>query len=109
VTTTAFLTGSHAYGTPRKGSDIDVVVRMDEDQAVALAGHLSTELRETHYPRASVRLKHGQLDIIAVCNDEEFEAWRRITDFLVSIAPVTRDQAVKAFRSGLPSFQRKDK
>ena len=91
----AYLTGSHAYGTPRADSDVDLVVHipLGHEAAVLLknASHVCFD------GPSSMSLMFGRLNLIVFREIDEFDKWREVTDALASKAPVTRDEAVAAF------------
>lgn len=97
------LTGSRVYGTPRLDSDVDMVVLIEDPEdyyILAQESEFNTQgakLRaDQSYNGRSLRF--GKLNIIAVLKDEMvFEAWRKGTDFLKSIRPVTKEQACLIF------------
>lgn len=93
----ACLTGSRVYGTPRFDSDLDCVVLVEDDNDYQLL-HFSSDKRNgailTNDGYNGVSLRFGNLNVIAVLRDEKvFEAWRKGTDFLKAIRPVTKEQA----------------
>jgi hypothetical protein len=98
VTRLAFLTGSHAYGKPTDGSDVDLVVRLDEDTRKKLVEIFCPESeREAHgYPE--LQFKSGKLNIILCSTDASFDAWLDGTKKLIAEAPVTRDRAVEVIK-----------
>lgn len=70
---TAFLTGSHAYGDPNEGSDIDVVILVDGELLRVLREFTeSTEILQD----GNKQLRFGRLNIIAAESDTEFATWR---------------------------------
>ena len=83
----SFMTGSRAYGIPREDSDLDVAVLMED----------STEIwKHTETPNHTCRF--GKLNLITFTNKDNFEAWRDVTNKLIALSPVHRDDAVKAFQ-----------
>lgn len=76
----AFLTGSHVYGKVRPNSDIDLVVRVDEETA--------TKLRRLSDSKETVRF--GSLNLILCTTDDEYAMWRMGTSQLISMANNTR-------------------
>lgn len=98
-TTPGFLTGSRAYGTPKPGSDTDVVVYMERKEADhLLALHPACTIKTGGYgePGAdSFSFRFGDLNLIVVTSLPLYDAWREGTEDLVEAAPVTRDFAVK--------------
>jgi len=71
----AFITGSHAYGTPTDESDIDLVVWV--------GGDAKTLLAKEGYP-----IRFGNLNLILVDSEEQWTAWEAGTNALKRIAPV---------------------
>ena len=61
----AFITGSHAYGTPTERSDVDIVLRVSADTA--------KQLRKLSSSDKIVRF--GKANLILVENDLEYAAW----------------------------------
>jgi predicted nucleotidyltransferase len=89
----AFLTGSHAYGTPTEASDVDLVVPCTPALAALLAKLLIGEGAPTDYGSGIRQFKVGKLNLILL-SSLEFEAWRDATVRLVAMAPVSREEAV---------------
>lgn len=87
--TTAFLTGSRAYGMPREDSDIDICILVDD----ALSSLLFSASEQKG---SSVRF--GKLNLIVFSNRKDFERWREVTEHLITQRPVTREEAVLAFQ-----------
>jgi hypothetical protein len=101
-----FLTGSHAYGTPGAGSDVDVVM-----YGGTLPGGLITLLNEHADKHAGagyklndggdsidLSLTFGKLNLIIMSDAAKFEAWRKATAFLQSESrqsPISREYAVE--------------
>lgn len=94
----ALLTGSHAYGTPHAGSDVDLVVFLPQAEASILErlGRRRELLNDEHY-RGITSVHFGDLNLILVTDQEEFDTWSKVTRDLVARKPVTRAEAVKAF------------
>lgn len=90
----AFLTGSHAYGTPRPDSDIDLCVLMDNINDLELLLQHSADRGST-----GDGLEFGKLNIIAHTNKQAFGAWKAATAELVARKPVTRAEAIKCIKS----------
>lgn len=90
--TKAFLTGSHAYGTPHERSDIDLVVLCDEETQLKLRSLANQD---------NGQIRFGSIQVIAFTNEAVFSAWKTINDQLVARKPVGRDEAVRCFRSGI--------
>lgn len=89
----AFITGSRAYGTPTKDSDVDIVILADSD-AESLLWNLS---------ESSDKILLGRANIIACETEERFDLWKRGTDELIARRPVTRSEAIEHFtRIGMP-------
>ncbi len=101
-----FITGSHAYGTPKPGSDVDVVVLLNPEAS----NHVSVVCTDPRRGSSgefldSVSYKFGGLDLI-VCESIEFfnEVWKAGTDELIARKPVTRDEAVEVFKRLMAEF-----
>lgn len=96
----AFVTGSHAYGTPREGSDIDLVVRCSPEDRVLLAavlGGFTTAVNaEAGY---GVNLRSGPLNLILVEDQRAYDIWAEGTRILKEDAPVTREVACETFKA----------
>ena len=88
----AFLTGSHVYGTPTDGSDVDLVVVVDYDDT-NLIGMLWNEADSRDGSDAS-SLKFGKLNLISV-TPLEYDRWKKARDRCLAEAPVTRERAIE--------------
>jgi len=94
----AFITGSHAYGTPTEDSDIDLVVQVSPGDLERLA-ILSGDTAAEHYGVSGTQyLRFGGLNLLAVDNDIDYQIWLEGTKELVARRPVTRDEAVAVFK-----------
>ena len=96
----AFITGSHAYGTPTAESDVDLVVLAP----AGVGDEVLTLLRpksETKYEGVA-QFVEGRLNLIML-DVAEFEAWFDATRWLIAHRPVTRERAVEVikWRKGL--------
>ena len=108
----AFMTGSRRYGTPRKSSDLDIVVLVSPAEfpllakvATALASQVKGK-PETYNTLATndepkkgdeggeLNLRFGKLNLIVFTSQAKFEAWQIATRILETEAPVTRDRAI---------------
>ena len=91
----AFVTGSFAYGNPTVDSDIDLVVLIDKKDA----GHLlnmadaPTTKEEAYGTDVDCQMRFGKLNIIGCYEPKVFDAWKRGTEQLVAVRPVTRERA----------------
>lgn len=83
-----FVTGSRAYGSPKKDSDLDLVIIIENEQILSLLKEISDT------PDKSLRF--GKLNIIA-CNERAYDQWKEGTELLKKISPVTREQAIRVF------------
>ncbi len=110
----AFVTGSHAYGTPNVKSDIDLVVlvspadhrRLREQAAKAMT--LQEILADVEAFEANpdngydqedvVSLRYGRLNLLCTCSLKHYNVWKKGTAFLRGKKPVTRDYAVRYFK-----------
>lgn len=72
----AFITGSHAYGTPNKDSDVDLVVRMSKATL--------KKLHELSGIKEGEPLRFGNLNLIACTNDLEMAVWKVGTAIFLS-------------------------
>jgi len=93
-----FLTGSHAYGVPKEGSDLDIVVLLDNCLASTLLSLSMGSVNIQYGSVASASLRFGPLNIIAITDEAEFTAWKTATDLLIAMKPVTREQAVACIK-----------
>ena len=98
-----FLTGSHAYGFPHEGSDIDVVMLTSEFYMNKLAILTEKVLFKEEVGGASMYF--GNLNLIVFTDEARFKEWWKVTDELIARKPVTREDAIKAFNEvGLTGF-----
>lgn len=99
---TSILTGSHAYGKPNPESDIDLVVQVSKEvmRKLALKNELEMEEVVDQYGNQfdSACLRFGNLNLICVTNEHDFQIWKQGTAELVARKPVTREEAVSHFR-----------
>lgn len=90
MTTEAFITGSRAYGTPRENSDLDLGVVVSAETAKVLR-----KMSESYH-----KVVFGQLNLVLFEDNSaglvRYHAWKEVNRFLKSIAPVTKDTAIKA-------------
>lgn len=92
----AFLTGSRRYGTPREDSDIDVVL-LCEDKSTAQGDWLAAMLwKLSDQGKGSCR--YGRLNLLTFTNEDNFNKWKAVTENLETQRPVSREQAIEAFR-----------
>jgi len=97
----AFITGSHAYGTPRPDSDVDLVVFVGVNccQKLCDLGQEGSRVLAEGDGKAFF----GKLNLILVTDEKQFELWAKGTAELQLKAltkPVTRDEA-KAHFTGM--------
>lgn len=81
----AFLTGSVVYGIPSEKSDIDLVVLTDE--------HTKNVLACDGFP-----IRFGCLNLILLTDEEQWAIWKKGTEDLEKIKPVSRETAVAHFQ-----------
>lgn len=104
----AFITGSYAYGTPTKESDIDLVVFIDEEQAglldmvyISNIGETKLSDRETEYESDDTYcMRFGKLNLIVCFSKDWYDAWKSGTNVLIEkskIKKVTRGEAKTHF------------
>lgn len=86
---TSFITGSHAYGIPTEGSDVDLAILVSEKDSTVLwkAGSLSQN-----------SCRFGNLNLIVFFDEGSFLRWKEVNDKLIKERPVTREYAVKCFQ-----------
>lgn len=104
MNTPAFLTGSHAYGTPTDDSDVDFVIRVS-DSVMLAALFLMRDADDPERPlsaggdepRSSYRF--GNLNLIVCHTDRNYADWRDGTALLVARKPVTREEAIDVFET----------
>lgn len=100
MTTPAFLTGSHAYGTPHEGSDVDLVVFMSEDATYDLLDAMGIKEDNDGYSlKNGYQFKAGKLNIIICTREDDYLAWSKGTTELRKVAPVTRAEAVRTLKA----------
>ena len=92
----AFLTGSRAYGTPAKDSDIDVVIPVQDEEFEKTLWSLLSEVGQPVSAKGSGpgSFQIGKLDLIFL-TPEYADAWRAATVQLISEKPVTRNRAIE--------------
>lgn len=92
----SFLTGSRAYGTPTKDSDVDLVVLVDDATAKVL--HKFTEA-------ANGTVRFGKLNLIVLTSEKEYDAWERATKLMVNDRqkgrPHDRNSAIEVIQKKL--------
>ena len=101
--TRAFLTGSFRYSCPRKDSDIDLVVLVDDETLEVLDEHNEGAERAIPTDAEYGPIRFGKLNIIALTDPEKFEIWRRVSEELAlkqveEGVDIPRDEAVKALQ-----------
>lgn len=94
----AFVTGSHAYGTPRPDSDIDLVVLVSPEDMARLVKMDPDSTADRYGVMASSYLRFGKLNLLAVDNMTDYLVWLHGTLELIARKPVTRDEAVAVFK-----------
>jgi hypothetical protein len=103
----SFITGSYAYGTPEFDSDLDVVIRMDNDVDGFFKLVEMGQCAETCYGgegvNGQVSLRFGKLNLIVCLNDTYFLAWKTATAMIQDIRSTTgkrvdKDLYVEVFR-----------
>lgn len=87
------VAGSHAYGTPKEGSDIDLVVLVSEEDLKIL----KESQPEAPTSEQFTSLRFGNLNLICCTSLPQFAAWVDGTRQLKEKAPVSRDTAVYHF------------
>ena len=98
----AFVTGSQVYGKPTADSDVDLVVRVTQQDLDLLRKFASANLLldDSYYGRPdSVSLRFGKLNLICAITNEALETWKLGTETLKAKKPVDRSFAVELFRT----------
>lgn len=90
----AFITGSHAYGTPTPDSDVDMVVMIDPGIVHLLAG---IGQAGSFTEDGTIAIRFGKLDLICCTKEETYAEWVTGTTLLRQRLPVTREEAVACF------------
>ena len=74
----SFLTGSHAYGTPNKNSDIDLVICMSKKEGLKLGELTQPDKGEQMRYGSSdlLTMRFGDLNLIVCLSDEVYAAWK---------------------------------
>lgn len=105
MTFPAILTGSHAYGTPKPESDVDLVIRVtDPDTLDAIINAADPPTDDpVHKPSAvqfrTASFRFGTLNLIIAHTDDQYAQWAEGTRILRERAPVTREQACAVFQA----------
>lgn len=96
----AFLTGSRAYGIPKENSDIDVVILITKEALSKIFEYGPVTPDDAHYGSAEtgVSLRIGNLQLIFVASQAQYDAWLKGTKELKAKSPVTRDEAIEHFK-----------
>lgn len=106
----AFVTGSHAYGTPTKDSDVDVCILANCSARKFVSPLLANcdefeDFDVNNYGLTrGVSVKIGKLNLLVFSGEVEFFAWRDATAVLKSMAPVTRETAIEVIDSFLIEY-----
>lgn len=123
----AIVTGSRAYGEPRKAtahvppSDLDLVVKVSGEDLKRLQDFFA-ECKDSPHPETMESVsesfepggneittpsdggsrngsfRFGPLNLIVVTDELAFDVWKDGCEFLKTKAPVPRDKAVKYYR-----------
>lgn len=70
----AFITGSHAYGTPRPDSDIDVVVLVD-----GVTEYMIHKMSDVYDSKKQTPCVFGKLNLIFCTDPISFTCWHMAT------------------------------
>lgn len=100
ATPMAFITGSHAYGTPNIASDIDLVIRLSEADyqiLVAIADKIAYDNDEYAKNPQNRIIRIGKLNLLVCLSDAQYQMWLRGTRELKRKRPVTRKTACDLF------------
>lgn len=97
-----FLTDSHAYGTPRPDSDVDLCLYLDcstSSDTLVDFERVHGPLRQLNYEGTRFYLLHGPLNLIVFTDTKLYDLWLKITNDLIAQKPVTREVACAAFNA----------
>ena len=89
----AFLTGSEVYGVPNSNSDVDLVIRVDEETAKKLRSLSDTPIERN----GIVIVRFGKLNLILCETDDQLAVWRLGTTALVRKNEKTSSEDAHAF------------
>ncbi len=96
----AFITGSHAYGTPTCNSDVDLVIRCSFLTRQALTALMVDGANVDEDYGVGVRqISVGRLNLIMCSSDRVFAAWAEGTRRLRLRTPVSREDAVSVLKA----------
>ena len=91
----SFITGSHAYGIPKPDSDLDLVVLVSSKEATLLWQQKDEGSKSPRYNKLNLIIfeteKEGDVD--------RYVLWKQINDELIARKPVSREEAVEAFKA----------
>jgi predicted nucleotidyltransferase len=94
-----FLTGSYVYGKPTAKSDIDLVVLFTDSESIRKLKKLTdgkSSEEDARYARlGSYSLRFGRLNLLCFESKKKFLVWKKATEDLKAIKPVTRQLAKK--------------
>lgn len=98
----SFITGSRAYGTPREDSDIDLVIRISEKDALMILDNCDEPPRNAlieHYGLSGLHcIRYGKLNVLMCTSDIYFDAWRMGTHLCAKKGQLSHDEAVEIFQ-----------
>jgi predicted nucleotidyltransferase len=100
--TSAFLTGSRVYGTPRPESDADLVIFTDEktkNDLFALSRLFSRDTSDIGKGSTENSCRFGDLNLIVITDEADWTRWQIGTVACTLQKPVTREHAVAMFKS----------
>lgn len=90
---TAFLTGSWAYGTTHEKSDVDLVIHISEADLERFKSVLSRYDGVIIKGKGSIKV--GPLNLVCHTDESMVEAWRTATKELEQRRPVTKPEAIR--------------
>lgn len=108
----AFVVGSHAYGTPRKDSDIDLVIHIDAstlpkgvmaklqsmNESSCEFSDLDIDCKPTEDRGGQIVLREGGLHILIMFDEAKFKVWKRCAEVMTILQPQSKDQAHEYIR-----------
>lgn len=97
-----FLTDSHAYGTPRPDSDVDVCIYLDcsnSSDALVDFEQRFGGLKQLNNEGTRFSAYCGRLNFIVFTDPDLYDLWLKVTNELIAQKPVTREVACAAFNA----------
>lgn len=91
----SFITGSHAYGIPTPESDLDLVVLVSSVDAAKLWAARDESSKSPRFSNLNLIIFESDVE----GGEARFALWKQVNDELIARRPVSREEAVEAFKS----------